>query len=113
MAVIDIFEGYFPASCVYNGRERHAAKVTLTSDSEKGQIRYEAAVTFFPHDDEEDFAVSYDAYASRVIYEGKGRRSKKKEKVFLEELPDIVRELSEELEGKVDLEHPLREVRLG
>ena len=59
------------------------------------------------------FAVSYDAYASRVVYEGKGRRSKKKEKVFLEELPDIVRELSEELEGEVDLEHPLREVRLG
>ena len=111
MAVIDIFEGYFPASCVYNGRERHAAKVTLTSDSEKGQIRYEAAVTFFPHDDEEDYGVSYDAYASRVLYEGKGRRSKKREQALLEEFPEVIRELAEELEGEVDLEHPLREVR--
>ena len=84
MATINVYEQYFAADLVANDVPRRAALVMLISDSEAGQIRYEAAVTFFPHNDEEDYAVSYDAYFSKVLYEAKGRRSKKREQALLE-----------------------------
>ena len=83
MAVINVYEQYFAAEAEANGRARHAALVMLISDSEAGQIRYEAAVTFFPHDTEDDFGVSYDAYYTKTLFEGKGRRSKKREAKLL------------------------------
>ena len=85
---LNVYEQYFAADMVANSVPRHAALVMLVADSEAGNIRYEAAVTFFPHNDEEDFAVSYDAYFSKVVYESKGRRSKKREQQLLEELND-------------------------
>ena len=48
--------------------QRKGALVALISDSEAGAITYKAAVTFFPHRDEEDFAVSYDAYFEKELY---------------------------------------------
>ena len=51
----------------------------LISNSEAGFITYKAAVTFFPHIDDEDYAVSYDAYFEKELFSGKGRRSKKRE----------------------------------
>ena len=85
----------------------------LISTSEEGQIRYEAAVTFFPHQDETDFAISYDAYFSKVLYEAKGRRSKKREAELLEEFQQYVDELAETAGGKVLWDFPLREERRG
>ena len=67
MATINVYEQYFEAEAMANGVKRRGAKVLLISDSEAGEIRYEAAVSFFPHADEEDFAVSYDAYFTKEI----------------------------------------------
>ncbi len=111
--VINVYEQYFAAECEFNGVKRRAALVVLTSDSEAGNIRYEAAVTFFPHTDEEDYAVSYDAYFSRVLYEGKGRRSKKREVGLMLEFQSVIDELAAEAGGRVFWDEPLREARRG
>ena len=57
--------------------------------------------------------MSYDAEASREIYAGKGRRSKKREAVLLKEREGVCDELAAELKGKVFWDSPLREIRLG
>jgi len=111
--VINVYEQYFSAECAFNGVKRRGALVMLTSDSEAGNIKYEAAVTFFPHTDEEDYAVSYDAYFSRVLYEGKGRRSKKREVGLMLEFQSVIDELAAEAGGKVFWDEPLREARRG
>ena len=82
MATVNIYEQYFSAKAEYNNVPRHGALVMLIADSEAGNIRYEAAVSFFPHNNEEDYAVSYDTYFSKVLYEAKGRRSKKREETL-------------------------------
>lgn len=113
MATINVYEQYFEAEGTFNDVPRRAALVALCADSCDGRIRYDAIVTFFPHRDEEDFAVSYDACFEKTVYEAKGRRSKKKEKAFLEELQAVIDELAAEQEAKVFWQKPLREARLG
>lgn len=113
MATINVYEQYFSAEMAYDGVSRHAALVMLIADSDAGQIRYEAAVTFFPHNDDEDYAVSYDAYFSKVLYEAKGRRSKKREQALLEEFREAIDVLSAEAGGEVFWDCPLREARRG
>ena len=76
-------------------------------------MQYEAAVTFFPHNDEEDYAISFDAYFSKVLYEGKGRRSKKREQQLLTEFLNQIDELAHEIGGEVFWEQPLREAKMG
>lgn len=110
---LNVYAQYFAAHAEYNGVPRHAALVMLIADSEAGNIRYEAAITFFPHNDEEDYAVSYDAYFSRVLYENKGRRSKKREQQLFEEFRDHIDELAHEAGGVVYWDQPLREAKLG
>ena len=110
---LNVYEQYFAAQAEFNGVPRHAALVMLIADSEAGQIRYEAAVTFFPHKTDDDFAVSYDAYFSKVVYENKGRRSKKREQQLLEGLRDHINEMAKEAGGEVFWEQPLREARWG
>ena len=110
---LNVYEQYFEAQGVFSEIERKGALVMLISDSERGMITYKAAVTFFPHRDEEDYAVSYDAYFEKVIYEGKGRRSKKKEAVYLEQLPEVIDHLAEENGAEVCWDKPLREARRG
>ena len=111
--VINVYEQYFEAELKYNDVERRAALVMLVSDSEAGQIKYEAGASFFPHRDEEDYAVSYDAYFSKVLFEGKGRRSKKREAQLLENFRAVIDELAAEQGGMVFWDKPLREARLG
>ena len=113
MATLNVYEQYFSAEAEFNGVSRNGALVMLIATSEEGNIRYEAAVTFFPHRDEEDFAVSYDAYFSKVLYEAKGRRSKKREEVFLQELQQHIDELAQEAGGTVYWDKPLCEARRG
>ena len=110
---LNVYEQYFAAQAEYNGVPRHAALVMLIADSEAGQIRYEAAVTFFPHNDEEDFAVSYDAYFSKVLYEAKGRRSKKREQQLLDEFQNHINEMANEAGGEVYWDQPLGVPRRG
>ncbi len=113
MKVIDVYKQYFSAHCVYNGVERRGAVVTLTATSEEGNIRYEAGVSFFPHQDEEDWGISYDAFASKELYSAKGRRSKKREAVLLDELHTHIDELAASLGGTVFWDKPLRDAQMG
>lgn len=113
MATVNVYEQYFSAKAEFNGIPRHGALVMLIADSEAGNIRYEAAVTFFPHNDEEDYAVSYDAYFSKVLYEAKGRRSKKREETLLQEFQQNIEIIAQEAGGTVYWDKPLREARRG
>ena len=113
MSPVNIYEQYFSAEAEFNGVPRHAALVMLVADSDAGCIKYEAAVTFFPHNDDEDYAVSYDAYFSKVLYDAKGRRSKKREEVLMQEFQHHIDELAQEANGTVYWEKPLREARRG
>jgi len=113
MKVIDVYQQYFAADCVFAGVPRRGASVTLTATSDAGTIRYEAGVSFFPHRDAEDFAVSYDACAAETLYAAKGRRSKKREAELLRELRARADALAETLGGTIDWDAPLREARLG
>ena len=85
----------------------------LIGDSEAGHITYRAAVSFFPHVSEEDYAVSYDAILSRVLYAGKGRRSKKKEAAYMEILRETLDGLAKAEKAKILWDKPLREARFG
>ena len=96
---LNVYEQYFAAEMTANGRPRHAALVNLIAQSGEGKIRYEAAVSFFPYDDPEDFMVSYDAYFSKTLYEGTGRRSKKREKALLADFRETIDELTKNPEN--------------
>ena len=113
MKVIDVYSQYFSGECVYAGVARRAVLVRLTAESDSGHIRYEVGISFFPHRDEEDFAVSYDACGAETVYDAQGRRSRNREKVFLEELRDRADALAEAMEGKIFWDQPLGEARLG
>ena len=113
MKVIDVYEQYFKGSCEYNTVPRKGAQVKLTATSEEGTIRYEVSVNFFPHEDETDFRISYDAFFVKELYFAKGRRSKKKEAVFMEELQKEADLLAEENGGEIYWDEPLIEARLG
>lgn len=113
MPTINVYQQFFLADCTANGVKRRAANVLLISDSEAGHIRYEVAVSFFPHTSDDDFALSYDAYFSRVVYEGSGRRSKKREEALLASLHEEADALAAQAEGSIDWEHPLIEARRG
>ncbi|MBQ2304543.1 MAG: hypothetical protein II181_00435, partial [Firmicutes bacterium] len=101
------------ADAVFNGVKRNGALVMLISDSEAGNISYKAAVTFFPHNDDEDFGVSYDAYFEEELLSAKGRRSKKKEEAYLKDLREIIDRISNEQNAKVLWDEPLRDERRG
>lgn len=111
--VTDVYEQYFKAKCIAGGVPRKAAIVKLTSDSEAGMIKYSVSVNFFPYRDPEDFAVSYDVYVEKEIYNAKGRRSKKREKEFMASLRDTANEIAAGIKGKIFWDEPLREARLG
>ena len=114
MKVIDVYQQFFAARCIFSGVERRAVTVTLTATSDAGTVRYEACVSFFPHREEDDFAVSYDAFASQELYAGPGRRSKKREKILLEEsLRPAADALAASMDGEVFWDRPLREARLS
>ena len=113
MKVIDVYKQYFAADCMFNTVQRNGVVVTLTATSDSGMITYEVGVSFFPHRDPEDFCISYDAYASKEIYRSKGRRSKKKEAVFMEQLRKHADAMAEELGGSIFWDKPLRDAQLG
>ena len=111
--VVNVYEQYFKADAVFSGVQWKGALVLLISDSEAGCIIYKAGVAFFPHRDEEDFAVSYDAYFEEELYSGKGRRSKKKEAEYLEGLRETIDRIAAENNASVIWSEPLREERRG
>lgn len=113
MKTIDIYRQFFAADCVFSEVQRKAALVTLTAESDCGMIRYTASASFFPHTDEEDFAVSYDAEVTKELYYGKGRRSKKRDSEYLEVIRETIDAASEGIGGRVFWDKPLREAQIG
>ncbi len=113
MKVIDVYKQYFNTKCVYNEVERKGVAVTLTATSDSGNIMYEVGISFFPHRDEEDFAISYDAFASKEIFNAKGRRSKKRDAQMLEQVQEVADALAEEMTGKIYWDRPLRDAVYG
>ena len=110
---INVYSQYFEAQGVFSGVERRGALVLLVSDSEAGNISYRAAVSFFPHRDEEDFAVSYDACFEKELYRAPGRRSRKREAAFLETLRAEIDALATGHDVRVLWDRPLSDPRLG
>ena len=113
MATIDIYKQYFSAACTFNGVERRGAAVWLTAESESGNIRYEVGVTFFPHRDEEDFAISYDASALKELLNTAGRRSKKRDEQCMAQLQETADRIAAELKGTIYWDKPLRDAQYG
>ena len=113
MKTIDVYKQYFSAECTFNGVERRGVAVYLTAESDSGIIRYEVGVTFFPHRDAEDFAVSYDACAVKELLRTEGRRSKKRDEQYLAQLRTEADELAGSLNGVIHWDKPLREPQYG
>ena len=108
-----VYEQYFEGSHPGNGTPRHAARTALLVITGAGMVKYEAALSFFPHENAEDFRISYDIYADRVLFEAKGRRSKKREAALLEDLRPVLDELAQELGAEVYWDKPLIAARFG
>lgn len=113
MKVIDVYKQYLSGECVYNEVERKGVVVTLTATSDCGNIMYEVGISFFPYRDETDFSISYDAYTSKVIYNEKGRRSKKRDAQMLEMVQETASALAEEMSGAIHWDKPLRDAVYG
>lgn len=113
MKVIDVYQQYFQADCLFNDLPRKGVMVSLTYTYEEGTTKYEVNISFFPYRDPEDMAITYDAFASKVIYEAQGRRSKRREAAFLEELPLHGNELAQEMGGTIYWDKPIIEARYG
>ena len=113
MATINVYQQYFRAYGTFNGIERHAVNVMLISNSDAGEILYEVAISFFPHTSSDDFAISSDAYFSKILYHSKGRRSKKREAALLHDLHIEANQLAKDHQSTIDWEHPLIEARMG
>ena len=113
MATINVYERYFEAEGVFDGVERKGVNVLLISDSEAGHIRYEVAVSFFPHTSDDDFRISYDAYFSKVVHEGAGRRSRKREECLLESLRNEADSLAADCGALIFWDRPLIDERRG
>ena len=111
MKTIDVYKQYFSAECTFNGTERHGAVVWLTAESDAGTIRYEVGASFFPHQNEEDFAVSYDACVLKELLCEKGRRSKKRDELCLAQVQTVANEIAESFNGCIHWDKPLREAQ--
>lgn len=110
MKTIDVYQRYYKGFLYFNTK-RHAVSVKLTAETDNGMITYEVSVNFFPHKDEEDFAISYDACYTDVIYSGKGRRSKKREEVFLKSLKETADALAKRAGCLIYWDKPLSDER--
>ena len=114
MKTVDVYLQYFKANCMVSGVQRNGAAVRLTAESDAGMITYTVSVSFFPHEADDDFRISYDAEAAKTLYQAKGRRSKKREQTeFMPSLHEHANELAASLNGIIDWERPLTEARLG
>ena len=111
MKNVDIYKQYFSAECTFDGVERRGAAVWLTAESDSGIIRYEIGVTFFPHQDAEDFAVSYDACILKEMLRTQGRRSKKRDEQYLAQVRTVADEIAGSLNGTIHWDKPLREAQ--
>ena len=113
MKNVDVYKQYFAAECTFNGVERRGALVWLNAESDSGIIRYEVGVTFFPYRDPQDFAVSYDACVLKELLRTQGRRTKKRDAQYLEQVRPAAEALAASLGGTIHWDSPLREAEYG
>jgi len=113
MKNVDVYKQYFSAECIFNGVERRGAAVWLNAESDSGTIRYEVGITFFPHRDAEDFAISYDACVLKELLRTKGRRTKKRDQQYLAEVQTAADKLALSLNGTIHWDKPLGEAQYG
>ena len=113
MANIDVYKQYFEADCVFNNVERKGVVVWLNAESDCGNIRYEVGVSFFPHRDTEDFAVSYDACSQKELIKTQGRRSKKRDQEYLAQVQTLANELANSFNAKIFWDKPLTQAQYG
>ena len=113
MSNVDVYKQYFLANCTYDGVARHGALVWLNAESDCGNICYKVGVSFFPHVDEEDFAIFYDACIEKEVLNIKGRRSKKRDAQCLEKVKITANEIALSLHGTIDWNTPISEVNYG
>ena len=111
---LDVYSQYFHAHAACCGGERRAAliKLTLLKDAE-GMTAYQASASFMPFEDEEDFRVPEDVRVEKIVFEGKKRRNKKKEKELLGTLQEEIEGLLPSLDAEAEVfwDAPLREAR--
>ena len=113
MTNIDVYKQYFSAECTFNGVERRGAVVWLNAESDSGMIRYEVGVSFFPHRDAEDFAISYDSCVLKELFRAKGWRSKKRDEQYLALVRATADEIAASLNGSIHWDNPLNEAQYG
>ena len=113
MDSIDVYSQYFEAEMEVHGFVRHGALVKLIVTSGDGNVKYDAAVAVFNHLDEEDYAVAYDAYYSKELYNAPGIRSKAREVDLMMQLRGVIDELLAPHGGVVFWHKPLQEARRG
>ena len=113
MKSIHVYKQYFAAECTFAVVERHGAAVWLTAESDNGMIRYEVGVTFFPHEDPEDYAISYDACQLKELLNTKGRRSKKRDALYLAQVKITADEIANSFNGIINWDKPLNEAQYG
>lgn len=113
MKTIDVYKQYFAADCIFNDVERRGTAVWLTAESDSGTIRYEVGVTFFPHRDAEDFAISYDACVLKELFRAKGRRSRKRDEQYLAQVRTAADEIAASMNGIIFWDEPLNEAQYG
>lgn len=113
MATVNVYERYYAARGEFSGVERRACLVFLTADSCDGNVEYSAGVTFFPHASDDDFAVSYDACFTSVLFSDRGRRSKKRDLFFLDHLREYADRLANDAGAEIFWDSPLGAERRG
>ncbi len=113
MKSIDVYKQYFSAECTFDGVERHGAVVWLNAESDSGMIKYTVGVSFFPHKDAEDFAISYDACGEKELLCTKGRRSKKRDEEYLAQVQSSADEIAVSMQGIIHWDKPLNEAQYG
>ena len=111
MKTVDIYKQYFSAECIFNDLERRGVSVWLTAESDSGMIRYEVGVSFFPHRDDNDFSISYDACILKELVRTKGRRSKKRDEQYLAQIQTVANDLASLLNGIIHWNKPLTEAQ--
>ena len=107
MDAVNLYQAYFPAACELTGIPRRAVRVMLIAESAGGQICYKAAVSFFRHEDAEDFCIQGDGYFEQVLYQNKGRRSKKREAEYLADIRKYADALAAAQNGMIFWEQTL------
>ncbi|MBR4928382.1 MAG: hypothetical protein IKZ63_02660 [Oscillospiraceae bacterium] len=112
MKSIDVYKQYFAAEADFGGDVRRGACVVLNATSEEGMVEYKVCVSFFLHEDEEDFRISFDRYFEKSLFRGKGRRTRKRDALYMEEIRNAADEIAAENGAVIKWDDPLIEARI-